>query len=108
MSTQRLILAILVMAAVTYLPRVLPLAVFRKKIKNRFLQSFLLYMPYGVLAAMVFPDVLASTASLISAITGTAVALALSYKNLGLLPVALCSVAAVFVCEYGLGFLGIV
>ena len=107
MSTQRLILAILVMAVVTYLPRVLPLAVFRKKI-NRFLQSFLLYMPYGVLAAMVFPDVLASTASLISAIAGTVVALALSYKNLGLLPVALCSVAAVFVCEYGLGFLGII
>ena len=60
------------------------------------------------LAAMVFPDVLASTASLISAIAGTVVALALSYKNLGLLPVALCSVAAVFVCEYGLGFLGII
>lgn len=108
MSMQRLILAILVMAVVTYLPRVLPLAVFRKKIKNRFLQSFLMYMPYGVLAAMVFPDVLTSTATLYSAIAGTVVALALSYKNLGLLPVALCSVAAVFACEYCLGFLGIV
>ncbi len=107
MSTQRLIWAIVVMAAVTYLPRVVPLAVFRKKIKNRFLQSFLMYMPYGVLAAMVFPDVFTSTASLGSAIAGTVVALALSYKNLGLMPVALASVGTVFACEYILGFLGI-
>lgn len=106
MSFQTLLLAIAVMAVVTYLPRVIPLAIFRKKIKNRFLQSFLMYMPYGVLAAMVFPDVFSSTASFWSAMAGAAVALILSYKNLGLMPVALSSVGTVFVCEYILSFLG--
>ena len=55
MSVERLITIIAVMAVVTYLPRVLPIAILRRKIKNRFLNSFLTYMPYGVLAAMVFP-----------------------------------------------------
>lgn len=100
MNNMYLISAILIMAAVTYLPRVIPLAVFRKRVKNRFVQSFLTYMPYGVLAAMVFPGVFYSTSSLISAAVGCAAALILSYKKLGLMSVALCSVAAVFICEY--------
>ena len=39
-----------VMAGVTYLIRMLPLAAIRGKIKSRFLQSFLHYVPYAVLA----------------------------------------------------------
>lgn len=100
MSNMTILWAVAVMAAATYLPRMIPLAVFRKKIKNRFLQSFLMYMPYGVLAAMVFPDVINSTASIVSAIAGTACALIMSYKNLGLMPVALGATGTVFVCEY--------
>ena len=80
MELGRLLLAIGVMALVTYLPRVIPITVFRKKINNVYFKSFLNYMPYGVLAAMVFPEVLYSTASLYSAIFGTLVALFLSYK----------------------------
>ena len=49
---------LLIMFAVTYLVRVLPLVVFRKKITNRFVRSFLAYIPYAVLAAMTFPAVL--------------------------------------------------
>lgn len=99
MSNTRVLFIIIVMALVTYIPRVVPLAIFRKKIKNKFIQSFLLYMPYGVLAAMVFPDILYSTASLISAICGMIVALLLAYKNLGLLPVALGATLSVFIVE---------
>ena len=99
--------AIAVMAIVTYLPRVIPLAIFKKQIKNRFMQSFLMYMPYGVLAAMVFPDVFVSTASVYSAICGAAAALFMSYKNLGLMPVALVSTFTVFVSESILSFYGI-
>lgn len=36
MSVERLITIIAVMAVVTYLPRVLPIAILRRKIKNRF------------------------------------------------------------------------
>lgn len=106
-DTLTLCMAIALMALVTYLPRVIPLAIFKNQIKNRFMQSFLLYMPYGVLAAMVFPDVFVSTASVISAICGAAVALVMSYKKLGLMPVALASTFTVLVCEYILSFYGI-
>lgn len=99
MDYTKLLIIIFVMALVTYIPRVIPLALFRKKIKNKFIQSFLLYMPYGVLAAMTFPDIFYSTANMISAICGTIVALILAYKNLGLLPVALGATVTVFIVE---------
>ena len=72
------------MALVTYLPRVLPLAIFRKKINNRFIKSFLFYVPYAVLAAMTFPDILYSTVSMISGLVGLLTALLLAYFGAGL------------------------
>lgn len=107
MNTGKILCAALIMALVSYLPRVIPLALFRNKIKNRFAQSFLMYMPYGVLAAMVFPDVFASTASFVSALIACVCALIMSYKKCGLMSVALSSVGIVFVCEYILSFLGV-
>lgn len=103
----RILLCIAVMAAVTYLPRVIPLALFRKKITNPYLQSFLTYMPYGILAAMVFPDIFTSTSSVWSAAAGTAVALVLAYFKKGLLTVALSATAAVFLVEQGMRLLGV-
>ena len=88
-----------VMAIVTYIPRVLPLSLMRRRVENRFLQSFLTYMPYAVLGAMTFPAILESTATPWSAAIGLALALILSYCRLSLLPVALASTAAVFVAE---------
>ena len=99
MSAGRLIIIIAVMAIVSYLPRVLPIAILRRRIGNKYIKSFLTYMPYGVLAAMIFPGVLYSTGNLISAAAGLVVALVLSYKKLGLLPVALSATAAVFITE---------
>ena len=52
---QRVLLSMAIMAVVTYIIRVLPLAIFKKKIQNRFIRSFLAYVPYAVLAAMTFP-----------------------------------------------------
>lgn len=49
-----------VMALVTYLPRMLPMAVIKRKIQNRFIRSFLTYVPYAVLSAMTFPAILYS------------------------------------------------
>ncbi len=94
-----------VMALVTYLPRMLPLAIFRKRINNRFIRSFLSYVPYAVLAAMTFPDVLYSTASLYSALVGLAVAVFLAYRGKSLLTVAVGAAAAVFLVERLLEFL---
>ena len=61
MNYTRILICILIMAVVTYLPRMLPLTIFRKKIQNQFLKSFLAYVPYAVLAAMTFPEILSSS-----------------------------------------------
>ena len=78
-----------VMAGVTYLIRMVPLAVFRKKLENRRIQSFLYYIPYAVLGAMTFPEILFSTGSVWSAVVGLVIAVILSYFEKGLLTVAL-------------------
>lgn len=106
MTTTKLLFYIAVMAVITYLCRVVTMVLFRKKIENKYVQSFLLYMPYGVLSAMVFPAVFTSTASLISAVAGTVVALILAYFKKGLLPVALAATATVFVVERMLPLIG--
>ena len=88
-----------IMALVTYLIRVIPLTVFHRKIENRYVQSFLYYVPYAVLAAMTLPGILYSTANVVSAVTGMAAAIFLAYKKKGLLIVALGAVFVVFVTE---------
>ena len=95
---------LLIMFAVTYLVRVLPLVVFRKKITNRFVRSFLAYIPYAVLAAMTFPAILFATDSVISAAVGFIVALIAAYKEKSLLTVALFACAAVYIVERILEF----
>lgn len=106
MSNTRIILCIALMAGVTYLIRMLPLAVFRRRITNRTIRSFLIYVPYAVLGAMIFPDILYSTANLISALVGLAAALLLAWFGRGLLTVAIGSAVAVFVAEQLMRFLG--
>ena len=65
--THNIYLYILVMAGVTYMIRMLPLALAKKEITNPYIKSFLHYVPYACLAAMTFPAILSSTASRISA-----------------------------------------
>ena len=89
---------IAVMALVTYLIRVIPFALFRKKIKSRLLQSFLYYVPYAVLSAMTIPAIFYSTGNMTTSLVGTAVALALAYFDLPLIVVALAASASAFLC----------
>ncbi|MBQ1492486.1 MAG: AzlD domain-containing protein [Blautia sp.] len=95
---------IFTMALVTYLIRMLPLALFRKEITSPFVKSFLYYVPYACLSAMTFPAILSSTASLYSGIAGFAVALLAAYRERSLVVVALEACAAVFVAERILEF----
>ena len=87
-----------VMALVTYLIRMIPFTLFRKKIKSRFFRSFLYYIPFTVLAAMTIPEIFYSTGEMLTAAVGTAVAVILAYFNLPLIVVALAAAAAAFVC----------
>ena len=104
-------LMIFVMAGVTYLIRMLPLALVKKEITSPFIRSFLFYVPYACLAAMTFPAILYSTSDNLavgvpSAAAGLLVALVLAYHNRGLLTVALASSAAVFIVQQALLWLG--
>lgn len=91
------------MALATYLVRMLPLTVFRKPIKSRFIRSFLHYVPYACLAAMTFPAILQDTASVFSGVAALVVAVVLAYFDQSLIVVALCSSAAVFIVERMMG-----
>ena len=99
MKTSYIILCIVVMATVTYLIRAIPMVVFRKKIQNRFVVSFLYYVPYVVLAAMTFPAVFSSTSSPFSALAGCIIALVLAFFNRGLLTVAVGAALAAFITQ---------
>lgn len=89
----------LVMAVVTYLIRMLPLVLSKKEITSPFVRSFLYYVPFACLAAMTFPAILSSTASIVSAAAGFVVALIAAYREKSLLTVALLACAAVFLVE---------
>lgn len=92
-------LYLLLAAGVTYLIRMLPLVFCRKEITNKYVKSFLHYIPYTVLTAMTFPAIFYSTGSTASALVGTAVAIVLAYFCRGLLTVAIGAVSSVFLFE---------
>ena len=99
MKDEKLILALLIMASVTYIIRLLPLTFFRRRIKSPYIRSFLNFVPFAVLGAMTFPDVFTSTGSVYSAIAGTIVALILAYKNKGIVTCSCSAILVVYLVE---------
>lgn len=91
---------IAVMALTTYLIRVLPMTLFRKPIKSRFLRSFLHYVPYACLTAMTFPAILGSTASMVSGAAALLVGVILALWNQPLIVVSLGASGAVLAVEW--------
>lgn len=97
MSNLYILGGIAIMALMTYIIRVSPMVIFRKKIENNRIKSFLYYIPYTVLAAMTFPAIFSSTGSQVGAIAGCIAAVLLAYFKRGLLVVALGAAGTVFV-----------
>ena len=93
-------LAIFTAFGVSYLIRVLPLTLIRKPIKNRFIRSFLYYVPYVTLAVMTFPAIVQATQSPIAGIIALAVGIVLSFFGAGLFPVACVCCVVVFIAEF--------
>ena len=90
---------ILIMTAVTFLIRALPLTLIRKKITNKTLRSFLYYVPYVTLAVMTFPAIIEATNSVWSGVAALAVGVLLAYFGASLFGVAVCSCVTVFIVE---------
>ena len=90
---------LIVMALVTYMIRVIPMVAVKGKLKSRFIQSFLYYMPYAVLGAMTFPGILYSSGNILASAVGGVFALFLAYNNQSMMKVALGSILAVYICQ---------
>lgn len=97
LSFHTFVIYLAVMAGVTYLIRAVPFALCQGEIKNRFIQSFLAYVPYAVLAAMTFPAIWYSTGGLASGLAATVTALVLAYRRQSLLTVAMAASGVAFV-----------
>ena len=95
-----LLIYLVLMAGVTYLIRAIPFAFFTRKIKNRYIRSFLAYVPYAVLSAMTFPAIFYSTGSLMTACCGTAIALILAFFGCSLTTVAIAAALAVLLTSF--------
>lgn len=96
----KIYLYIVVMAAVTYLIRVLPLTLIRREIKSPFIRSFLFYVPYVTLSVMTFPAILTATKSVWSATAALAAAVFLAYKGKSLFQVSIAACIVVFIAEF--------
>lgn len=96
---------VLVMAGVTWLIRVIPLVLINKEIKNKFIKSFLYYVPYAALASMTFPAILFSTTQVVAAAAGLLVAFIMAFKEKSLLFVAAFACLTVFIVEQGMALI---
>ena len=92
-------LYLLILAGSTYLIRVIPFVAIINKINNRFIRSFLAYIPYAVLTAMTIPAVFYATNWWAGAAAGLIVAVIFALKEKGLTVVAIAACVAVFVVE---------
>ena len=90
---------ILVAAVVSTIIRVLPVTLFRKPIKNRFIRSFLYYVPYVTLAVMTFPAIIDATQSKISGTLALVCGTVAAWFNMSLFKVACICCGVVFVAE---------
>ena len=90
---------LLILLGSTYLIRAIPFAALKKKITNRYVRSFLHYIPYSVLAAMTLPAALYATGNIISGAAGLLAGSFFAYKENGLTFVACVSCLTAFATE---------
>ena len=90
---------ILIMAGVSFAIRALPLTLIRKQIKNRFLQSFLYYVPYVTLAVMTFPAILEATQSPVAGAVALFVGIVAAWLGASLFQVAVSCCVVVLILE---------
>lgn len=104
-TTERFILCLLTMTLVTYLLRLLPMLLFRRKIQNKYIRSFLYYVPYSVLSVMSIPGIFYSTGNIASGIGAGVCAIFLAYLRRSLIVVAIGAATTAFVIELILRYL---
>ena len=91
---------LLVKAGITYLISMIPMVLIKNKIKNKYVLSFLYYVPYTVLSVMTIPAIFYATSSVYSAVAGFLAAMVMAYFGKSLLKVAATSCVVVFVVVF--------
>ena len=100
MEKHSIILYILLGILVTNLIRVLPMVLIKGQIRNRFVRSFLYYVPYVTLAVMTFPDIIHTTMTPVSGVVALIVGIVAAWFRFGLFPVAAICCAVTYLIEY--------
>ena len=99
MEKHSIILYILLGILVTNLIRVLPMVLIKGQIRNRFVRSFLYYVPYVTLAVMTFPDIIHTTMTPVSGVVALIVGIVAAWFRFGLFPVAAICCAVTYLIE---------
>lgn len=99
MFSMKFLLYLLIMAGVTYLIRLIPILLVKKQLKNRFLLSFLHYVPYAVLSSMTVPACFMATGHIVTGVIGFVAALLLAWCKQSLVTVAAGASVAVLIAE---------
>jgi branched-subunit amino acid transport protein len=98
MENHSIIIYILLAVIVTNLIRVTPMFFIKGQIQNRFVRSFLYYVPYVTLAVMTFPDMILTTTSPLLGILALLAGIVAAWKRLGLFPVAAICCIIAYIC----------
>ena len=100
MGQSSIIICILLAIVTTNLIRVVPMILIKGQISNRFLRSFLYYVPYVTLAVMTFPAIIETTLSPLSGIVALLVGIVAAWRGMGLFPVAAICCAIVYLMDH--------
>ena len=106
MDTREFWTYLLILAGSTYLIRVIPFVLMKRKIENQFIKSFLHYIPYAVLTAMTVPAIFHSTDYILSAVLGFVAAIILALMRKSITVVAIGTCVCVYVTECLIRFWG--
>lgn len=98
--THNIYIYILIMAGVSFVIRVLPLTLIQKQIKNKFIQSFLYYVPYITIAVMTFPAIINATQTPISGILALLVGIIAAWCGANLFKVSVSCCVIVLLAEF--------
>lgn len=99
MTESKMLICLLTMIIVVNMVRILPVTLIRGKIRNRFIRSFLYYVPYVTLAVMTFPAITEATQLPVAGWIALIVGIIAAWMGMGLFPVAVICSLVVFVTE---------
>ena len=93
-------LYIAVMAVATYAVRALPMTLIKKPIRNRFIRSFLYYVPYVTLSIMTFPAIVEATGYPLAGALALVVGIVIAWLGANLFTVAVSCCGVVLITEW--------